>query len=481
MSSTKHTHANNIRRSRTVRGFVRAWVLRFTCAGFMLLTVLSAPAMACGTCGCDASEHGSFDAAGTTRGTIAAQHFETRWHITEEFDDWELFLIQVFFMEHFLPAMMLMTQQLTAVAMQQMVILASFFDAKQQLETQRLFEQLKAEAHKDYHPSMGMCVFGTNVRSLAAAERRAEITQSILAQRSQDRQSGHINAAGVEGPHMDKADRLRRLYAHYCQAHDNGDGLDAICTGGATGESINRDLDYTRMIDRKMTLEIDLTDGADTPEPTEDERDVFALAQNLYAHDVFVRMPESLFRGEVDTNRARWLGVRSLIAKRSVAENSFNAIVGMRAMGSPEGGTPVAASGPQGTAIGPAGSSVDTGGYMQVILRQLGLTDQEEITELLGERPSYYAQMDILTKKMYQRPEFYTDLYDTPTNVDRKGASLQAIGLMQDFDTLKSYLRQEMILAVLVEMELMREQEIIEDNLGSLSTDGARQAAGNTE
>jgi hypothetical protein len=89
--------------------------------------------------------------------------------------------------------------------------------------------------------------------------------------------------------------------------------------------------------------------------------------------------------------------------------------------------------------------------------------------------------MDILTKKMYQRPEFYTDLYDTPTNVDRKGVSLQAIGLMQDFDTLKSYLRQEMILAVLVEMELMREQSIIEDNLGSLANDGARQGVGNTE
>src|SRR5690606_19412169 len=129
----------------------------------------SGPARACGTCGCDTSQHGSWDSAGTTRGLVAAQHLETRWHISEEFNDWELFLIQVFFMEHFLPAMMLMTQQLTAVAMDQMMILGSFFDAKQQMETQLLFQRLKAQAHKDYQPSTGMCVFGTNVRSLAAA------------------------------------------------------------------------------------------------------------------------------------------------------------------------------------------------------------------------------------------------------------------------------------------------------------------------
>jgi len=40
-----------------------------------------------------------------------------------------------------------MTNQLTATSMQQVQIIGSFFDAKHQLETQRMFQQMTAEAH----------------------------------------------------------------------------------------------------------------------------------------------------------------------------------------------------------------------------------------------------------------------------------------------------------------------------------------------
>lgn len=459
---------NNKSRQHPDRTPARRFIAGAMVVMMILLAAAPRPAWACASCGCDRAQHGAFDAGGTTRNTIANEHIETRLHITEEFNDWELFLIDILFMRYFLPSMMLMTQQLSAVAMQQMEILGKFFDAKQQLETQRLFDQMKAEAHRDYHPSTGMCVFGTTVRSLAAAERRAEVTQAIMAERAQHRALGQADTAGVEGAFHDKVDRLRQFRANYCQAQDNGNALRDMCNQGASGESVNRDIDYTRLIDRRMTLEIDLTDG----EPaTDDERDVFALAQNLYAHDVWFRVPESLFQGVALTNKSRYLDMRAVTAKRSVAENSFNAIVGMRAMGTPEGGTPDA----PGTPFAPVGSSTDTAQYLRVILQQLGLTDEEEITAMLGERPSYYAQMDILTKKMYQRPEFYTDLYDKPANVDRKNVAMQAIGLMQDFDMLKSYLRQEMILAVLVELELDHEQKIIEDRLSNLVNDGERE------
>ena len=443
------------------RSPLRNIVLALVFACFTALAMIPAPARACGgSCGCDAVQHG--DVTSGTRGLIAYQHQMLRWHISEEFDDWELFLIQVFFMEHFLPAMMLMTQQLTSVAYQQMEILGAFFDAKHQLETQQLFETLKAEAHKDYHPSTGMCVFGTISRSLAASERRAESVSFILSQRAQDRGTGHVNTAGAEGAQQEKRDRLTRFTSSFCNTHDNGTGLTRLCGTTSTGQGPNSDVDYTRIIDRKLTLDLDLMDGT---APTDDERDVFALMENLYSHDVMTRIPETSFRN-ADTNKMRILDLRSVVAKRSVAENSFNAIVGMRAAGSPTG---AAAS-----ALGPAGSSEDTAQYMRIVLRQMGMTDDEQITEMLGERPSYYAQMDMLTKKLYQRPEFYTDLYDKPANIDRKLVSMQAIGLMQDFDTLKSYLRQEMILAVMVELELIREQTLVDDGLAAPKHSGDR-------
>ena len=341
--------------------------LAFAC--LMVLAMVPTPAQACGgTCGCDATQHG--DVSSGTRGLIAYQHQMLRWHISEEFDDWELFLIRVFFMEHFLPSMMLMTQQLTSVAYQQMEILGALLDAKQQLETQQLFETMKAEAHKDYHPSTGMCVFGTISRSLAASERRAESVSFILSQRAQDRAAGHANTVGAEGSQQDKRDRLTRFRTSFCNTHDNGTGLTQLCTNTSAGQGPNSDVDYTRIIDRKLTLDLDLMDGT---APTNDERDVFALMENLYGHDVMTRIPEATFRNS-ETNKMRVLDLRAVIAKRSVAENSFNAIVGMRAAGSPTGGA--------ATALGPAGSAQDTAQYMRVVLRQMGMTDDEQITEM---------------------------------------------------------------------------------------------------
>ena len=82
-------------------------------------------------------------------------------HITDEFTKHQ----NKWLVEHFtynpspsdpvglLAAMKLMTVQLTTTAMQQVKMIGLFFDAKHQLETQRIFQHLTAKAHKNYHPS----------------------------------------------------------------------------------------------------------------------------------------------------------------------------------------------------------------------------------------------------------------------------------------------------------------------------------------
>ena len=67
--------------------------------------------------------------------------------------------------------------------------------------------------------------------------------------------------------------------------------------------------------------------------------------------------------------------------------------------------------------------------------------------------------MELLTKKIYQRPDFYTNLYDKPANVDRIRASMRSIGLMQKWDMFNSRLRSEMLLSVAAELELAKEQD----------------------
>src|SRR5690606_22986449 len=83
-------------------------------------------------------------------------------------------------------------------------------------------------------------------------------------------------------------------------------------------------------------------------------------------------------------------------------------------------------------------------------------TNEDEIFELIGEQPSYYAQLEILTKKIYQNPDFYANLYDKPANVERKSTALKAIDLMLDRAMYESQLRREMVLSVLLSSRLRK-------------------------
>ena len=71
--------------------------------------------------------------------------------------------------------------------------------------------------------------------------------------------------------------------------------------------------------------------------------------------------------------------------------------------------------------------------------------------------------MELLNKKIYQRPEFYTNLYDKPANVDRMRAAMRSVGLMQKWDMFNSRLRSEMLLSVAAELELAKEQERVQN------------------
>ena len=62
--------------------------------------------------------------------------------------------------------------------------------------------------------------------------------------------------------------------------------------------------------------------------------------------------------------------------------------------------------------------------------------------------------MEILAKKIYQNPDFYVNLYDTPANVARKKVALRAIELMLDRAIYESQIRQEMVMSVLLSSKL---------------------------
>ena len=344
----------------------------------------------------------------------------------------------------FIPSLRNITQQLSSVAVYQVMTIGMMMDAKHQLETQRLFQVLQAEAHKDYQPSEDFCWFGTNVRSLASSEQAAQHNAAALNARQMERHLGTIGTAGAAGRNKDKASRWKQFTQRYCDPQDNGwrqgvenAGLshEKICgAGAADNHQANIDIDYTRLIEEPRSLDVDFSNA----DLAEDERDVMALGNNLYGHDVLSRVVDP------ETSPDVYMALRSVAAKRSVAESSYNAIVGMKSSGATE--------------------EASTRQFLAAVLTELGLPDDEAL-DILGARPSYYAQLEVLAKKIYQNPDFYANLYDKPANVARKSVALKAIELMLDRAIYESELRQEIATSVLLSTRLQDNFETVNQNL----------------
>lgn len=402
--------------------------------------------------------------------------------LDEDFRQLQEFLIDVFWEQTLLPILAQSANEFTTVAMQQAMAIGTFIDAENQIRAQRLLQEIHAQTHKRYQPSVGVCEIGSMTRSLAATEIRNEAISVVLSKRALDRQLGFVDTVASDGRSLEKENRILQFRNLFCNEKDRQaafetetlrNGLQAVCEQvswevGFTAEErerLNSDIDFFSTVESPWTMNVNFRnnviadDAVAPPIRNEDEEDVLALSANLFGHDLFTRMPATMLTNRPETSinlpQRIYMDMRAVIAKRSVAQNSLFAITAMKSS---------------------AGSREETGGdtigilpasarpYMEHILTDLGIPEDEAL-RLLGENPSYYAQMEILTKKLYQSPDFYTNLYDKPANVERKTVALQAIKLMQKFDMLKSHLRDEASISVLLELAVVNLQSEIETEI----------------
>ena len=187
-------------------------------------------------------------------------------HVDAEFEAHRVWWISIFWEDNLLPALMLMAEQMTAVAVKQTEAVGMFFDAKHQMETQQSLQKITARAHKDYHPSTGMCEFGSSIKSLAASDRLSEVNAVVMSQRAIDRGLGNTNTA-AGSPETDAYARLKQFREVYCNRTDNNNGLDYMCEhdqnenisgdnniGARDPRRANKDIDFYRTIERPWTL-----------------------------------------------------------------------------------------------------------------------------------------------------------------------------------------------------------------------------------
>lgn len=373
------------------------------------------------------------------------------WNLVSRMTEHKSWTVNDFFKNHWLPKLMAMSTNLTAVAMEQMRIVGLLFDAKHLLETNRMVQELQVQANRDYHPSESFCWFGTNIRSITQSEVRGRLVQSGLSAMQLSRQLGNQGVASAL-EEEDIESRWERFKATYCDPRDNnesgmGTGLRMVpgC-GGGDAKRRNRDIDFTRLIDTPRTLPVNFEDGAGAIPP--EEEDVMALASNLYGHRPPTRQAEGLASKSSGAQNF-YFDLRSVMAKRAVAQESFSAIVGLKAEAETEG---------------------DTAQYLASIAKNAGF-DSGEVLKHIGEKPSTYAQLEALSQTIFQSPDFYVTLYDKPVNIERKKAALNAVELMLDRYLYESELRQEMLLSVLLSASGQKEFEEARENMqGSRAT-----------
>jgi hypothetical protein len=351
--------------------------------------------------------------------------------------------------ENYIRALMMMTEQLSAVIMQSTLAIGMFMDAKIDMEVQRELQRGQAEAVKDYHPSDQMCQVGTFVRSVAVTEQKGVVDAHGLNRILMANYRNLSGSASEESAGQDIDARLKQFREVHCNLADNDEGLDYICEhdqdgnlsnstagsaapggiGGVDNERLNKDIDYFRTMEFPKTVDVDFRDETEEDE----EKDIIALAKNLYwptpaTYTDPKRAPET-YPGFLD--------MQSVIALKNIAHSSFSNLVGMKATA--------------------PGDPADNPGwiFMQQLMTDFGITE-DDIRTMLGEQPSYWAQMEVLTKKMYQLPNFYTNLYNKPANIDRIEVALDAIKLMQLRDHYTSMLRREMLSSAMLQTELSR-------------------------
>lgn len=347
-----------------------------------------------------------------------------------------------------------MSAQMTATQIQNAGILGGVMDGVSTNNAILSMQVLQAGAYRNYTPGENLCRFGTLSRSLASADMAAGAQTLAINTLLLNRET-HNGPHGSPYADYDKLGKLDNLSNLYCNPGDNNgapvacacDTTKGTCTGPFAARS-NRDLDFARLLGGRLSVDLNLADGTLTP----DEQDILGFLTTVSA---FPTLP-SLSRGASDASLSprallAFHDARQITARRGLTRTTLSHFVGNRAQG------------------GGNGSS----SHMIALLQELGMSAEDAAQYLKFDgvsliangsdttamhTPSYDAQMEILTKKIYQNPNYYTGLMDKPANVTRAQAAQMAIRLMQRRDLYNVMIRREMLLSQLLETRLKTEE-----------------------
>ena len=445
MNDKKHCNVKNIwPKSRLILVFVT-----LLCAGF---SINPREAQACCNC-CLITDHqdyhkGTQDSVKDT--TEAGFESLVDFVYANSPDTWWELMV--------LPQLQAFTKQATILMINYPTAIGAFFDAQSQQNAMTRIQVLSAKTARDQMPAVSMCEFATLSKSLAATKVAKDDMVRAMSLQNLKRVSLDKGLAGSKNVNEDALSRFDQFKAKYCfstgQASDHAGLLEGICTATALTRKSNRDINFTQLLGVPKTLSA--TFYPTTPniyganESVSQFEDIIALSRNLYGDVPTEAIAEGALKKTTEgLTRLELIKKRALQAKRNVAQHSFANYVGLKA--------PTDKNDDSNLAVRP---------HMQSLLAALGVdgSANNEISDYFAQAggasalsntsPSYWAQMEVLTKTLYQNPSFFINLYDNPANVKRQQAAMKAIDLMQERDIHETALRSETLLSLWLDSAL---------------------------
>lgn len=375
-----------------------------------------------------------------TCATASQLHTRTRTNvknfIDEQFDKHKTFLVDKFWKEKLQPAFMKFTQQEVSSGQQATTTRASIADGKAANNLGHAASEDQAEQAEILTPDPQACAVASGARSLAVGQAKAQEVATGIVKDSSNRRLGRAELTTEDPAQVDRDERREVFNEHFCDPEAWGGAFKDQCS--TAGDLKDRDIDFRKTLDEPWTLDIrpDYADQ-DADSWTDDEISVSALRQHLFGHEVYPRPTRDEFKQY--NVKVGYLNQRALEAKRSVAEYSLQTLIGEKSAASPEAKE-----------------------WLEASLKNLGIEIDAETQAKIKDKPSYFAIMEVLTKRMYQDPNFYNQLIKPGPQVAQTQASLQAVNLMQMRDVYDSMLRSELILSLIVEMELDDQQAVVQ-------------------
>tara|TARA_R110002124_G_scaffold149220_1_gene315198 strand:- start:366363 stop:367601 length:1239 start_codon:yes stop_codon:yes gene_type:complete len=354
-----------------------------------------------------------------------------------------------------LPQLRSYTSQMTTLIINYPLAIGAFFDAQSQQDSITRMQVLSAKTTRDHMPAVSMCEFATLSKSLVATKIAKDNMVKAMSLQNLKRVTLDKSLAGSKSVNEDAQSRFEQFKAKYCfstpQASDHAGLLEGICTATAGTRKNNIDINFTQLLGAPKTISATLYPANyGSNESRSQFEDIVALSRNLYGDTPTEAITENNVKKTTEgLSRLQLIKKRTLQAKRNVAQHSFANYVGLKA--------PTDKADDSSLSITP---------HMQNLLLALGLDGSagNEFsdyfaqtggpTSLSNTSPSYWAQMEVLTKTLYQNPRFFVNLYDNPANVKRQQAAMKAIDLMQERDIHETALRSETLLSLWLDSAL---------------------------